>query len=124
MKLSAKNVERVFNLCIERETKRNDELIVHGIVNDFPFNKKMLSEYADDIIGFLNELPKEFHENDGGGWSFLNACNDKNGNQWTGSHAVMEKLFVLGIGIDKVKLLLPREVWGSLPGGVPYFVVV
>jgi hypothetical protein len=71
----------------------------------------------------LAELPDMFKESGGGGWSFLNACDDRHGNQWTGLHQRMEQLFQLGIGIDKVECQLPREVWPALPGGMPYYIV-
>ena len=58
----------------------------------------------------------------GGGWSFLQACVDKNGNHW-GEHSNMEELFCLGIAIGKVESLLPRDMWKVLPGGVPYYVI-
>lgn len=56
--------------------------------------------------------------------SFLNSCNTNEGKQWTGMHMKMEFLFALGVAIEKVKNLLPREMWPILPGGVPYFVVL
>lgn len=71
----------------------------------------------------LSELPKEFKKESGGGMSFLNACNTSKGEQWTGEHAKMEQLFALGIASGMVECLLPRELWSSLPGGVPYYVV-
>jgi hypothetical protein len=75
------------------------------------------------IETMLDELPDEFKKTGGGGMSFLNACNDKHGNQWTDLHQRMEQLFQLDIGIGKVKCLMPREMWGILPDGMPYYVV-
>ena len=69
----------------------------------------------------LSDLPAEFHQEWGGGWSFLNACRTRSGKQWT--HVEMEKLFVLGLGIEMVVCCLDREFWSSLPGGVPYYMV-
>lgn len=60
----------------------------------------------------------------GKGYSFLGACLDKNGRQWTGQHLLMEELMLMGIAIEKVKILLPRKCWGIFPGGMPYFVVL
>jgi hypothetical protein len=56
----------------------------------------------------------------GGGWSFLQACVNRDGEMWTDSHRIMENLFLLGIAIEKANSLLPRELWSRLPGGVPY----
>ena len=72
----------------------------------------------------LENLPLDFQENSGGGMSFLKACDDQEGNQWTGLHRRMEELFVLGTGLGKVKCLMPRELWAALPGGMPYYVVL
>jgi len=69
-------------------------------------------------------LPEQFKGSAGGGWSFLNACDDKHGNQWTDLHLRMEQLFQLGIGIGKVKCLMPRAMWSALPGGMPYYAVI
>jgi len=55
--------------------------------------------------------------------SFLNACQDRNGNQWTDLHQRMEQLFVLGQAAGFVSCLLPRDMWAALPGGMPYYVV-
>ncbi|NQT49448.1 hypothetical protein HQ571_02010 [Candidatus Kuenenbacteria bacterium] len=71
----------------------------------------------------LAELPDEFKESGGGGMSFMNACYDRNGNQWTGMHKRMEELFQLGIGIKKAKCLMPRASWSALPGGMPYYAI-
>ncbi len=65
-------------------------------------------------------MPEEFHENNpSGGWTFLNLCNDKNGNQW-GEHRNMEELVCLSIALNMGKYLMPKVLWGSLPGGMPY----
>jgi hypothetical protein len=49
---------------------------------------------------------------------------DKDGNQWTGLHLVMEQLFMLGLATDQANWCMPdREIWKSLPGGMPYVVV-
>ena len=76
-----------------------------------------------DIDALLDQLPEPFHQDTGGGWSFLNMCDDKDGNQWTGLHLVQEKLVVLGRGVDRIHFLLPRELWPVLPGSVPYIMI-
>ena len=102
-------------------------VIVEGVVGIFVFDELKLELHRSEILELLNELPQEFHDEDeggGGGWSFLNACNDRHGNQWTGNHAQMEALFCLGMGIGAVESQLPRELWSLLPGSVPYYKVV
>lgn len=122
MVLTAKNVEKVF---AERFSEsKNDSIKCEVVVHSFTFCKEKLQENKKNILDMLSCLPKEFMQNMGGGYSFLMACNDKDGNQWTGLHLTIEKLFALGIGIEKVKCLLPRELLKMMPGGMPYFVVL
>ena len=66
---------------------------------------------------------KILEKDNGGGWSFLNMCVDKDGNQWTGFHEIVDKLLMLGIAIGKMSFLLPKQMWSILPGGMPYVVV-
>jgi len=65
---------------------------------------------------------KFFPENEGGGggWSFLQLCEDDHGEQWTGLHKVMDELLMLAIATKHARILLPRELWSALPGGMPY----
>jgi len=127
MKLTSENVETVFMNCLfEKESDSNSDntIVVKGIISNFGFNKSQIEKYEPDIYDMLKQLPDGFQNHSGGGMSFLNACNDKNGVQWTGFHQKMELLFVLGIAIKKAQLLLPRNMWNVLPGGMPYVVVL
>ena len=74
------------------------------------------------IISFLKQLPDEFQLSKGGGWSFLNACIDKEGNQW-GEHKHIEWLIALPNALDLIHFSLPKEMWVLLPGKMPYFVI-
>lgn len=95
---------------------------VVGIMREFGFHPGRLESHKEEINGMLDQLPEKFHEGVGGGYSFLNACMDKEGNQW-GEHSTVELLMCLGTAIGRVAYCLPREIWGALPGGMPYFVV-
>lgn len=122
--LDSSRVDEIFMDCLFRDGEDHSEFIkAEGLVNVIGFHPGRLSGYKDEIYGFLVQLPVEFMCTGGGGWSFLNACNDKDGKQWTGSHGSMEQLFQLGIGIGAVECLHPREIWPMFPGGVPYYVV-
>ena len=127
MKLTSENVETIFMDCLfEKESDSNPDntIVIEGIVNNFGFNKSQIEKHKPDIYDMLKQLPDEFQSHSGGGMTFLNACNDKNGVQWTDLHQKMELLFVLGIAIKKAQLLLPRDMWNVLPGGMPYVVVL
>ena len=98
-------------------------LKVPGITGYYLFDKRKLESHRKQIIEWLNELPDEFHKDKGGGWSFLNACNTKDGVQWTDFHLRMEQLFAMAFGLELARFQLPREMWTMFPGGMPYIVV-
>lgn len=116
-RLHAQQVEDTFEACL------GDDVEVDAIVGSVRFDKAKLADHAELIAAMLLELPTQFLSTGGGGWSFLNACDDRHGNQWTGLQRTMAHLFALGLGIGMVKTLLPRELWDALPGGMPYYVV-
>src|SRR5436189_2852974 len=117
--LTKDKVQEIFFDCLFNEGEdTTNAVMVEGITTTVGFHPERLNHHTEDIELLLGELPNEFKASGGGGWSFLNACDDKHGKQWTGLHQVMEMLFQLGMGINKVKCLLPREVWSDLPGGV------
>ena len=123
-KLNSDKVTEVFLDCLFKDGEVTDHYVrAEGIMTNVGFNPESLESHKAEIEEMLAELPNEFQKSGGGGWSFLNACNDKNGNLWTGEHRVMEQLILLGIAIGKASFQLPREVWSALPGGMPYLVV-
>lgn len=99
-----------------------DAVIVEGIQMKVGMKKERLESYRQEVTEMLAELPENFHKSGGGGWTFLNACMDKQGNQW-GEHSNVDELLILGQGLGLVTYCLPRELWSVLPGGMPYFVV-
>jgi hypothetical protein len=119
--LTAEAVREVFRACLV-DPGTEDAIQVDGIVHKVMLSKPKLTECKEQIEALLAELPDQFQEGGGGGWSFLNACLDRHDVQW-GEHVDMERLFMLGMGIDKVVCQLPRELWVALPGGVPYYMV-
>lgn len=121
--LSEKKVNALFTECLFKDGENTDNaIIIEGIVNKYGFNPERISEKSKEIFSILLELPNEFMKSGGSGYTFLNACMDKNGNHW-GEHRNMEELFCLGIAIGKVHYLMPREMWSILPGGMLYLVV-
>jgi len=96
-------------------------VIVEGAIGKFGLHPVRLASYRDAIAELLAELPDEFQP-EAGGWSFLQACVDRHGEQW-GEHRDINALFVLAIGVGLGSWCLPREMWYVLPGGMPYFVV-
>lgn len=122
-RLTAENVERVFIACLGSQMDLEDGMVkVRGITFSAWLKKDALICHTNEITAMLEELPNQFHEREGGGYSMLYACRNKDGKVW-GEHPHVEQLIVLGIGIGRVKFPLPRNMWDTLPGGMPYFMV-
>ena len=123
--LEASRVEEIFVDCLYKDGESTDNNIrVDGIMLSVGLNPKRIDNHRSEIEAMLEELPDEFKASGGGGWSFLNACNDRHDRQWTGLHQRMDQLFMLGMAIGKVELQSPRELWQILPGGMPYFIIM
>jgi hypothetical protein len=126
MKLTSENVNKVIMNCLfdgEPTLKEKEKAImVEGVVGSYGFDPQKIENHVDDISSMLKQLPSGFQEKTGGGWSFLNACDREDGIQW-GEQRDVEALLVLGIAARWAKIQLPRKLWSSFPGGMPYFVV-
>jgi len=126
LKLEPSNVEEIFLDSLYKEGENHDDaVVVNGIMITVGFHPGRLASHKEEVRELLSQLPDEFHAEvpNAGGWSFLNACNNAEGELWTGEHRVMEQLFLLGEALDLVSCLLPREMWDVLPGGMPYYMV-
>jgi hypothetical protein len=103
-------------------------IVVEAVMMTVGLHPGRLESHREEVRGMLDLLPLQFRtEKDligaGGGWSFLNACNDRNGSMWTCEHRKMEALFALGQGLGYVKPLVPKAMWAMFPGGMPYYAV-
>lgn len=106
--------------CLFKEGEDTTNYVkVEGIVNVFGLHPQRLEEKRELVTALLAELPEEFKE----GWTFLNLCTTKDGEQWTGMHNVCEQLVVMAIGLGLMEYTMPRAMWVILPGGVPYLTV-
>lgn len=123
--LDPKSVSAIFGVCrLQPNEDKPDAILVDGIMLSVRFDPEALADNKELITTWLLELPEPFRTSSGGGWSFLQACEDRHGNLWTGEQRIMEQLFLLGMGIGKVKSLAPRVMWAVLPGGMPYYAVI
>lgn len=103
---------------VEREVELPECIVkCEGVIIGAGLMKARLETYRDEVKGFLNQLPDKFHDK---GESFLAACADEKGNQWTGMHKSVDELFVLGIGLGFVTLLGKGKLALMMPGGLPY----
>ena len=124
MELTTENVNTVFLECLFKEGENIDNYIkAQCIMLTVGFNPERLKANKENIISMLSELPEALMENTGGGISFLQMCNDTDGTQWTGLHKQLDELVALGLAIGRMEYLVPKELWSSLPGGMPYLKV-
>lgn len=122
--ITAVQVNHIFMDCLFKEGEDTEHhILTEGIIHTVGFQPERLEQHRQEIHDMLAELPDEFKVATGGGYSFLNACLDRYGNQWADEHRTVEQLVLLGLAIGEVEYLLPRPMWGMMPGGVPYFVV-
>ena len=119
MKLTSKNVELVLKDCLGRE----EDPVTEGVNLKFHLKQDKVEQHQKDIEDMLSFLPDNFLKSKGGGWTFLNMCNDKDGVQWTSLHHTVDVLVCLGIASGLVSFPLPREMWSIFPGGMPYITV-
>jgi hypothetical protein len=119
--LTPGRVEGLFNRSVAAEGEPG--IAVSGVISRATFAPDTIEAARDEIRAMLAELPDQFRKSGEGGWSFLNACQDRHGSQGTGLHADMEILFMLGIAAGLVTEVLPRDLWSALPGGMPYYAV-
>src|SRR4030042_2298665 len=83
--IDPERVNAIFMDCLFKEGEDTSKPIkVEGIVRNIGFHPERLESHKAEIAAMLDELPDEFKESGGGGMSFLNACNDKHGNQGPG----------------------------------------
>lgn len=124
-------VEAVHNLMrhalyspdeLDGDRTPDNAVLVACVVHSFGFHPQRLKEKKPEIDALLLELHDNFQKDNGGGWTFLNACKDKHNNHW-GEHKDVEALLALGIGVGSASFLAPRDVWKAFPHGMPYFEV-
>lgn len=96
----------------------DNAVIVDGLINRYAFHRERAAAAAPEIDALLKELPEPFQRGKGGGWSFLNACVDKKGEQW-GEHRDIEMLICLGIAVGSASWQM-KNIMDVLPGGMPY----
>jgi len=102
-----------------------DAVTAQGIMRGFGFHKGRLESHREEVKAILDQMPLNFFskaQGGGEGWSFLQLCMTRDDEQW-GEHPSMEELVCLGIGLNMVQFLLPREMWRGLPGGMPYLMI-
>lgn len=94
-------------------------IIVKGITGKFGFHPDRVKANRDEIIACVKEMHDNFFVGKGGGWSFLQLCETRDGVQW-GEHKDCEILVALAQAINVGSYIGPEWMWASFPGGLPY----
>lgn len=118
--IDSAEVMQVLSACAA-EPASADATTIEGVINTFALSRAELEKHRLAVRGWIDQLVPEFMEGHGGGWTFLNLCDCRDG-QWTGFHRDQEALFVLAKGLGLADFLMPRDLWSVLPGGMPYVV--
>lgn len=121
--LTGEAVNTLFLSLLFKDGEPHDTAVVaEGVMVKVGFHPERLEAARDKVKAMLDELPEEFRQSKGGGWTFLNMCMDRHGEQWTGLHSTQDELCMMAIALGLVEFQLPRDMWKVLPGGVPYLV--
>lgn len=135
--IDQERVQELLVICLFEDGEPTEPYVeVEGVMSTFRLHPERLESHRDEIKEMLNLLPLGFRsvdEGGGGGWSLLNGCVVADPDRpdaaveelpiWTGFQMRVDQLFVLGMGLGLARYLLPRELWGALPGSMPYYVV-
>jgi len=118
--LTTENVNNVLERCLYPSSDcLRLPVSIEGYKNIFSFDPHALNMERENIESLLSQLPTNFKE----GMSFWEMYRTNDGHNWTTSLKSMEALMVLGLAIGKIRYVLPKESWWSLPGGAPYVVL-
>jgi len=113
----ASEEETIWRDGVQELENSEDFWIVAGLNKRFALHKERLELHRPIVVYWLTLLSDTFREN---GWTFLKVPFLADGTKW-GNPDDGDILMVLGMGLDLVTVLLPRELDSSLAGGVPYF---
>lgn len=97
-----------------------EPVVAEGITQTVGFHPARIEAAKPAVVEVIKRMHDNFLKSKGGGWSFLNLCNDRDDNQWANLHRTMEQFVQLAIGCGLGGYLMPREMWSIMPGGMPY----
>lgn len=94
-----------------------EPVVAEGVRVRIGFHPERIRQAKDEISAMIDSLDPSIDTDEG--ISFLNICQDKNGNLWTGLHQICDELVTMGIALELLEYVLPRDLWMLMPGGVP-----
>ena len=122
----AQEVHEILRNCLFLQEELPSEgvpegaILIEGLTMKLGFHPERLTAAKPRITELLRTLvPDSFLAGAGGGSSFLQLCESRDGTIWGEQHDA-ETLLCLALATNQAKILLPRHLWMLLPGGVPY----
>ena len=95
-------------------------VVVQTAMQYLAFNKARLENHRAAVVDMIREIPNEFIDTVGGGWSLINLPLRKDGVQW-GEQWNADLFFGIAKGLGLAGFCIDdREMWVNLPGGLPY----
>ena len=114
--VDAKRIREIFADCIFKvKTDTGECTPAKGILTNVFFHPARLESHKTEIEKMLSDLPHGFKETSNGKLHLLNTSKKRGSNSWTGLQAEVEKLFLLGVGIGKVRCSTRLEFWDEHP---------
>lgn len=123
--LTVDAVMEIWNACVAAPgDPEDDQVRIDGASMDGRFSRTRLLNHRMRLRTMLVELPDNFLQSGGGGWTMLNGCVDRHQRFWTSDQRTVDRLVILGIGAGVANWTLERNLWDLLPSGMPYFQVL
>lgn len=120
LKLTSQNVKDLFQKVLFNDGEDTTNYVpVQGITISMGLHPGRLEEIKPQVKELLEQLPKEFHKDHGGGTTFMSMPALADGSMW-GEQRNAQELLLMGLATGYLTYCLPREMWMVLPGGVPY----
>lgn len=124
MNITASNMshltKQAFSECIFQHGNANDDfIIVEGVFGNFIFNCQHLEEHRNLITSLIAELPCNPQIT----FTICDIRTNRQGFTWTNDLVVCDCLVAMAIGLNLMFYSLPKNMWHSLPRGLPYILL-
>lgn len=116
--LTANGVREVLLDCFLKQDEIHDNkprdgvdvVYARGIKLSVGLHRGRLESHREHVKEFLRWLNDSYIVGD----CFLNMCNDRNGDLWTGSHRSMDELIVLSLGLGLIEFIISPDEGGTI----------
>ena len=116
-KLHFNAVRKAYKKCAYPINKplKKDAIKIESISGLNYLDRKGLEQLRADVLEMLKELRQTEDS-----FKFHDIGFRHDGSIWAGDGATKEMLLIMSIGLGYGRITLPREMWSTFPGGLPY----